>query len=158
MKAQDVILNGAAGAATAFIGSFVISLIRSPKLLDAERVHQLNQKDSAISRLNEDIASLSKRPYDAALDAVVRQKIQAMTPEAIEALKYILGHGEIETGLIQIPGGVNVFAAANECYQHGLLDRREYRPGNGLVVQTTYYTVKDQFRTVLQDILYPRSS
>ena len=36
-NAQDVIINAMAGADLAFVGTVLISLIRSPKLLDDER-------------------------------------------------------------------------------------------------------------------------
>ena len=51
MNAGEVVINAAIGTAIAFVGSWVISLIRSPKLLDEERTECIAGKESQVKAL-----------------------------------------------------------------------------------------------------------
>lgn len=45
MNAQDVLVSAAGGAAVAFVGSLIISLVRAPKLLDNERAFKIAETE-----------------------------------------------------------------------------------------------------------------
>ncbi len=123
-------------------------LIKAPVALDDERGKQ-------VSALNEQIQALSKNPFDQAQERLVRQKVSEVTEPMREALLYILHHPDVEARQIPVPDG-GIFA--REWHNRGLLDIHEHRPGNGLVVMATYYTVKPNVRSLLENIFYPRIS
>jgi hypothetical protein len=111
------------------------------------------RRDDTISDLIKEIETLRKRPYEQAHEDLARQKVAALGEAACAVLRHILHHPWIQARAIPQPDGP---VLAIGCYNQGLLDRREDRPGNGTVVMATYYAVKDTFRPVLEDIFYPR--
>jgi len=149
MNAKDVIINAIAGASLAFVGSIIISLFHAPKLLDDDRQKEIDRRD-------ETIESLGRKPYDEKFQRMVREKMRNASPSAQELLKFMLDHGEMDINFVTISTG-NHHAAGHECYCLGFLDKREFRPGNGLVARETYYKLKDNFHDVLKDIFYPGS-
>jgi hypothetical protein len=110
-----------------------------------------------ISRLNSKMAELKKHRYDEAFEQMVREKVQQASEPAQQLLRFMLDHGEMDINHVKIDNG-NHFTVGNECYSLGFFDKREHRPGNGLVAVATYYRLKDNFHPVLRDIFYPRSS
>lgn len=159
LNVQDTIINGLAGAMLAFVGSFVISLFRSPKLLDDDRLSDVKHREDSMDELQKRIEALEKDPFDDAFVARVKQLLSQATDEEIELLKFLLHHGEMELRLISFGtcGRDQIRDAAYTCSERGFLDKRDIRPGNGLVVFATYFKIKDHFKPVLQRLLFPRS-
>ena len=116
---------------------------------------EVGQREANIVALNAQIQSLSKKPYEQAHENLTREKLSGLTESTREVLKYILHHPGVEERSIPVPDGAIL---ARGCYNRGLLDRSEDRPGNGLVPMAAYFTVKENFRPVLEDIFYPKSS
>ena len=115
------------------------------------------EQQGKIDKLNAHIQKLSTHPYDLAFEAMVKAKVQSASDPAKELLKFLLNHGEMDINYISISTG-NHTAVGAECYSLGFVDKREDRPGNGLVARAIYYRLKDNFREVLKDTFYPRSS
>jgi len=88
---------------------------------------------------------------------MVREKVERASAPAKELLRFMLDHGEMDINFVTISTG-NHFAVGHECYCLGFFDKRELRPGNGLVATATYYKLKDNFHPVLRDVFYPKSS
>jgi hypothetical protein len=134
-----------------YVGEFLWHLlISAPVAIEAE--HQ-----KTISLLSTKVAELSRHPYDEAFEKMVREKVQKASEPARQLLRFLIDHGEMDINHVNIGGGTQG-AVGHECYTLGFLDKRELRPGNGLVATVTYYKVKDNFMDVLKDIFYPRSS
>ena len=113
------------------------------------------QQQKKISELSAAIQTLSTHPYDGAFEEMVRKKVQGASAPAQQLLRFLLDHGEMNIRHTEV---ANADATGRECHTLGFLDIREVRPGNGSVAIATYYTLKDNFRAVLKDIFYPRSS
>jgi len=62
MNAGDVLVNSVAGVAAGFVGSMIISLIRTPKLLDNDREMELTRARSIIETQTARIAALEAKP------------------------------------------------------------------------------------------------
>lgn len=114
---------------------------------------QKSDSDKAKQELSAEISRLRRKPYNEAHENIARERVSRLADGPRKALKYILHSPDCEVALI--PGGAK---AASDCYEQGVLDRREFRPGNQLMAFETYYTVKPSFRDVLEDILYPNDS
>jgi hypothetical protein len=116
MNAGDVVVNAASGCALAFAGSWLISLFRSVKLLDDDRVveiraeeharnistRQSDDKDKQIARLQEALAK--RHPHDEELEAKVRARVDGLSEAGQQALRWLFDTSGAELGTIIAAG------------------------------------------------------
>ena len=98
MNAQDVIVNGIGGAAIAFLGTVVIGLMRSPKLLDDNRVAEISGMATALAtqqqRNTRLEATLARSPADEAKLAHVHKLLENFSEDERCFLRWLLHNGE----------------------------------------------------------------
>ena len=160
LNAQDVLLNGIAGAAIAFVGTLIVSLVRSPKLLDEARREEILEREGSIAALNRQVLTLSKKPWDLAFETKVRELLDRATPAQVGVLKFLLHRGQMEQRNI-LPEGYaqnQITEALYACERDGYLNRHDFRPGNQTVVMASHFEIKEHLRPVLQDLLFPSAS
>lgn len=129
--------------------------IRRTSSLESRADENRQRADLMIENLRKENESLRVRPYDDAHKAIAKQKLDAMPDATREVLNFVLHHAGIEVRSIQIPDAISL---ASKCFDLGFFDRQEDRPGNEIVVFHTYYTVKETWRPILEDLFYPPSS
>ena len=120
MNAGDVAINAIGGCALAFAGSWVISLVRSVKLLDDDRANdiaqigerarneireaseaaakQLGERDTEIQRLN---LLVSKPPRSLAEEhhhQIAEREIRGLSEDATHVLRHVYAHGKLFAG------------------------------------------------------------
>jgi len=157
MSAGDVLINAAGGAAVAFLGTWVISLVRSTKLIDAERQREATTLGERLIAAEK---KLEKPPHTAAeerhyMDA--KSGLADLGAEAAEILKHLIVHDEmmftlpIGTGTGQlyaqtpIPSGMDARKAhtlLNRCMGKNLVSQRTVQRQTGAV-----YPVSDVCQT-----------
>ena len=113
MNVHDVLINAVGGAAVAFIGTFVISFLRSPKLLDDERIAEIgiyqkakevlvSEHDAKLKATEATISELkkllvAKQPLDVAKETIVKGILAKLDahPRGMggKALEWLLTNG-----------------------------------------------------------------
>lgn len=94
MNAADVVINAVVGVAVAALGSYVISIVRAPRLLDADWQTEVAGKDNEIARLEARISELTAPKHPPALENRVRDLVE-QHPQARKALESLMTEGEI---------------------------------------------------------------
>jgi uncharacterized membrane protein YccC len=96
-NAQDVVINGIVGACIGFVGTVVISFLRSPRLLDQEAQSTIKRQASRIAELESPPRSASEQHhYDLAKAAIGKHG-----ELAIKALRHLRLHDQVVFGLLQ---------------------------------------------------------
>lgn len=115
MDAGDVIIHGAAGLVIAFIGSVVISVIRTPKLLDDDRDTAYIAVQSTIQEQVARITALETKPPRTASEQhhyeIAKAAIQKHGETGITVLRHLKLHGQVVFGdfhSVQPPAGMDV--------------------------------------------------
>ena len=89
---QDLLINAVGGATVAFLGSFIISLFRSPALLDAE----LRERNTLLAENLTSARALLAAPKVGALEeqrrTMVAQKLAPLSEGEKNVLRYLLYH------------------------------------------------------------------
>lgn len=118
MNAPDVLINGAAGATLAFVGSIAISLFRSVKLLDDDRAFEISTKESELRSEQEKVATLEQAiasPQPSKLESGRAAAVQAAFADAkadhLKVLEYILLHARADQATLQYGLEVDPMAA-----------------------------------------------
>lgn len=115
LNASDVIIDGAAGAAAAFAGTWIISLLRSPKLLDEERATTISRVESQLAVSENEVSLLRQRPKRTAAEEyhyqAAKAALRTVGEEAKEILRCLRNHGQIVdhpmTGISGSPQGIS---------------------------------------------------
>jgi hypothetical protein len=119
MNASDVVVNAIGGGIVGFAGTWVIGLMRSPKMLDEERLAEIAGRDATILEQSQKIAQLEIKPkrtpsqqarFDLVQDLVDRQGTRAVT-----VVKFLRTHGAVVFGPGQVTGppGMSIDAFRN---------------------------------------------
>ena len=102
MNASDVLINASSGCVLAFAGTWLISLVRSVKLLDDDRAaeilaadEQVKQLTTRISEKDKNIVGLQeayarKHPHDEHKDQLVHNAFSKLDERDREFLKWLL--------------------------------------------------------------------
>src|ERR1035438_190642 len=106
MNAQDILYSACAGALTAFIGTFLINLLRSPRLLHDDAQTLSENRDRSLTEAAEDatraraeLKAFQRQPRVSALEQEKRDrvatKLKTVGPEDLAVLKHILVYGRM---------------------------------------------------------------
>jgi hypothetical protein len=113
MNAGDVLINASGGAAVAFIGTWIISLVRSAKLLDTDTQIEINARGEKITALEGRIVILQAPPTrtvaEQARYALVEVAINQYGEPARNVLRHLRLHGQLVFAGIygpQLPAGM----------------------------------------------------
>ncbi len=118
----------------------------------------LHHKDEEISRLRQEIADLSRRPYDLALADEARRMIAALPAEAPEVLRFVLERCPVSSHVIR-----EYARPRGQAFEKAVFDTLVGGEKEGLLVriltgppadQKTSWDITNQFKAVLKDILY----
>jgi len=91
MNAGDVVINAVDGCIVAFVGSYVISLIRSPKLLDEDCAKKVAARNARIEELIPKTDPLEESRFQH-----VSEALSQFGPEEWQSLAWLLKAGESE--------------------------------------------------------------
>ena len=162
MNAQDVIVNATAGAAIVFVGTIVISLVRSTKLLDDDKEKVITQANASIVNLSNEIAEL-KAPKRSGHEQhhyqEAKKYLDTLPDDAKQVLREILSHERLVGGRVgQIYNVQNDRAhqILNGNILQPLVMREDINdPGMGL--RATWVIVPG-YKKALTELLYPSNS
>jgi hypothetical protein len=157
MNAGDVAINAAGGCALAFAGSWVISLLRSARLLDDDRAmeiraaeharnvsaRQSGDKDKKIARLRD--ALFKRHPHDEELEVQIRARVEGLSEAGREALKWLFYTSRAELGTIIAAGKRDGF---DELISTVTPVQLVIRTGD-------LFQINPRLRAALRNVLYP---
>jgi hypothetical protein len=157
MNAGDVAISAAGGSALAFAGCWVISLVRSVRLLDEDRAVEVRTvehaltvsegqsglKDKEIIGLQEALAK--RHPYDEELEAKVRVRVDMLGEPGRQALRWLLDATGAELGTI--------FAAGLEVGFRELIST--VTPVQLVVRTGDSFEINPSLRLAVTNVLYP---
>ncbi len=113
MKVQDLSINASGGATVGFIGTFLISLFRAPKLLDIDRAKEIEDLSKCNSaRTPPTVSSLEQERR-----TFVSEKMQEFSEQEQAILKHILNHGRADRHALAAAFG---YPQADEVTHKGL--------------------------------------
>jgi hypothetical protein len=161
MNATDVLKNAACGAAVAFVGSFVISVFRSAKLLDDDRASRIKQMEDGarekISGLEMALAECQenlnrKHPADEYKESEVTKWLEGFEDSERQVLKWILNHGpatanEIRNGLGMLAQD-SIIKLVSSGAERGFIQSNSGPP-------YPRYRIHDNYHVAVKDVLYP---
>lgn len=115
MTASDIAVNAAGGAILGFAGSWVLSLIRSIKLLDDDRAieiarvgSELNQRNHTIGELEKKLAAPTKTPAELHHFQIAQEDLSHISEEAKQVVRHIYAHKELHAGSALVVPGLHV--------------------------------------------------
>lgn len=114
------------------------------------------EKDASIIALNERVAELSRKPYSEDLERCVNQLLDQMTYQGWLLLRHLLMRERVELGRSFMHGDIPIEiqnAQMGIAMNSGVVKHDAI--GQGPLVRT-YYVINQQFRPVLERVLYAR--
>jgi len=163
VNASDVLINGAGGAAIAFLGTIVISICRAPKLLDDERKAEIEHRDAQIAAQVNSIDQLNRRlqkplrtPAEQHRFDAAQASLQQIGEIGTTVLRHLITHGELTFGQFSppLPSGMNVEdarSALNLCVKQNLATMTMV---NKRVYYDYIYRIAPAMVSVLEELLY----
>lgn len=114
------------------------------------------EKEAEITALSEHITELSRKPYSEDLERCVNQLLDQMTYQGWLLLRHLLMHERVELGRPFMPADIPVEIQNKQmgiAMSSGVV--KHDATGQGPLVRT-YYVINQQFRLVLERVLYER--
>lgn len=120
------------------------------------RTVQVIRQESAdeIRRLQQENARLRARPYEEAHRRVVEGKLEQLETVHKDLLRFLLHHQPVDRKKLRIASTLGENEFGHCLTQVSQADLTEFYPDSTYRIQ--YWQVKEQFREVLQDLLFPR--
>lgn len=147
LNATDVVVNAVVGVAVATLGSYVISIVRALRLLDADWQTEVAGKDKYIAGLETRISELTAPKHPPGLENRVRELVD-QHPQSRKALELLMIQEEIaEHSFIAAEGAAAVIAS-------GILARRETWTRPGVMRGPYMLSISGMYKPVVRDVLY----
>jgi hypothetical protein len=137
MNATDTIINGCFGAALAFVGTYIISIVRSFKLLDDDRATEtanvtqayqatVNRQSASIQELEQKAALPLVSPQERANRKTTREATTGASEAELKVLRYILESGGVDlTSLYRaFAGQGHLLESSLKKWDHILIQKR----------------------------------
>ena len=122
---------------------------------DSEELEQLRIE---VERLRTQNKALKRKPYTEALERNVNQVLSRLSPDGKRLLRYLVQNEPLEVG----KRFINDISVEDQLEQleigmsAAIIRHREVRVGSGQLLRTEY-EINQQYRPVLESLLYDRS-
>ncbi len=171
MTAGDVAINALGGSVVAFSLTWIISLVRSIKLLDDDRSADIAKEQNTnaaalpatdviydgIQKISDLQSALSLRhPHDEHKERIVSAALADLTELERTLIIWLLDAGKVSRGIIQ-SRGLNADALFNKHNGPLLLSFESHRPGNGTVELDRFYYINQNTVDAIRNVLHPPS-